>query len=285
MLALLSAICFGSGGIFIRYAYQAGVLPGMAVFLRFLIAALVLLVFLSFSGGWMPLSRRQTLTVFLMGLLGFSVMGTTVYVALSYIPVWLAALFTSFYPIVVNLGGWLFLKEQISGRQVLALAAVIGGCVLLFWQPFESVAWQGLALMILNVMAVSLYILLGQRFTRGIPPTMNTAWTTIGATLGTLIYALAAHEFSFSFALTGWLWAFCFAVISTVLSITLLWGSMSLIGSSRATIIGSFEPLFGVILAVLLLDERLSGWQMMGGLFILIGVFLVQWQPRFTPGR
>jgi hypothetical protein len=43
-IAALSAISYSTAIIFVRYAYQAGILPGTAIFLRFAIAAIVLMI-------------------------------------------------------------------------------------------------------------------------------------------------------------------------------------------------------------------------------------------------
>ncbi len=280
MIATLSAAFFGSSVVFAPYAYGAGVLPGTAIFLRFALAALVLSFALTLSRQWIILTRQQILAVFLLGFLSFSVLGITYYVALSMSPAWLIALFTAFYPVTVNLGAWLFLKERFGLPQLLALGLVVSGTILLFWQPLDDFAWGGVLLMIVNVFMVAVYILVGQHWTRGIPPAVSTTWIVTGAACGTLLYALAVDEFSFNFAPMGWLWATGFAVISTVLAISFLWWSIHLIGSSRASIIGSFEPLFGVVLAVLLLGERLSWLQGSGGILILTGMVLVQWQSQ-----
>jgi drug/metabolite transporter (DMT)-like permease len=45
-------------------------------------------------------------------------------------------------------------------------------------------------------------------------------------------------------------------------------------------IIGSFEPVVSILLAVSLLGERLFPVQIAGGALILLGMFLVQWAPE-----
>ena len=111
IIATLSAFSFGAGVVFVRFAYQAGVLPGTAVVLRFIIAAIILISFLVVSGGWVNLPKQQIVPIFLLGFFGFSIMGITFYVAISLIPAWLVALITALYPLLTNIGGWLFLKE------------------------------------------------------------------------------------------------------------------------------------------------------------------------------
>jgi drug/metabolite transporter (DMT)-like permease len=279
VVSVLSAISYSSMVVFLRYAYQAGILPGTAIFLRFALASTVLVLSLALSGHWVTLPRRRIAALLLLGFLAYTMLGTTWFVALSITPAWLVSLIVALYPLTVNIGSWLFLKEPVQRQQVTALAAVLLGAIILLWRPFEGANWVGIALMLVNTATNTTYILVGQRWTRGIPPTMSTAWMMIGATGGAFGYASLSHQLSVSFAPVGWVWATLFAVVSTVLAITTFWWGVSMIGAARAAIIGSFEPLSAILFSVLILGERLSPWQMVGGAFILTGVLLVQWRP------
>ncbi|MCG3210876.1 MAG: hypothetical protein FOGNACKC_04511 [Anaerolineae bacterium] len=281
IIKIISCLALGSAVIFIRFAYAAGVTPGMAIFLRFFIAGLMMAVFLTLTGRWAQVSLRQAAIIFGLGFVCYTLMGTTWFVALSFTPAWLVSLIGALHPLTINLGSWLFFRERIPPQQIVALAAVLGGSLLLFWQPFEGAAtWTGIILMIFNVMVVAVYILAGQRWMRGVPPMTSSTITIWGAALGTGLYALAVGETSLEFAPAGWFWIFCFAVVSTALGVITLWASIELLGASRASIIGSFEVLYSVLLAVLILGESMSPLQVAGGGFILVGMFLVQWQPR-----
>ncbi len=279
-IAALSAISFGSAVIFVRYAYQAGVLPGTVAFLRFTIAALVLGLFLGVRGSGVHLSFWQGARLFLLGVVGYTVLGVTWVTAFSLIPAWLVSLIVAMYPLVVNLASWLFLKERLYRQQVAALLCVLAGSSILFWRPFEGAAWAGVILMVVNVLASTAFILVGQRWMRGLSPVLCTTWLVAGGMVGTFFYSLSAHELSFAFAPTGWLWVTLFAVISTVLAATSMWWGVGLIGPSRVAIIGSFEPVVSILLAVLILGEHLLPWQIAGGGLILLGMFLVQWVPK-----
>ena len=282
-VSILSCASYAGMVVFLRYAYQAGILPGTAVFLRFAIASITLILALTLSRRWVNLPRRRVAPLMLLGLIAYTLLGTTWFVALSATPAWLVSLIVALYPLTVNVGSWLFLKEPIQRQQVAALAAALLGAVVLFWRPFVGANWLGVALMLVNVAVNTTYILVGQRWTQGIPPTVSTAWMMAGATVGAFFYALLSGQFSIAFAPAGWLWATLFAVISTALAITTFWWGVSLIGAARAAIIGSLEPLGAILLSVIVLGERLSPLQIVGGAFILAGVLLVQWQPKTAP--
>lgn len=280
-IAAFSAISFGSAVIFVRYAYQSGVLPGTVAFLRFSIAALVLGIFLGVRGQGGELSWWQSARLFLLGIGAYTLLAVTWVTAFSLIPAWLVSLIVATYPLLVNLASWLFLRERFYWQQVAALGCVLLGSGILFWRPFEGAVWGGVILMIVNVLASTAFILVGQRWIRGLSPIICSAWLITGGMVGTFFYGLFSHELSFAFAPSGWLWVTLFAVVSTVLAATAMWWGVGLIGPTRVAIIGSFEPVVSILLAVSLLGERLLPLQIAGGALILVGMFLVQW----TPGR
>ncbi|MBE7550514.1 MAG: DMT family transporter [Anaerolineales bacterium] len=279
-IAAFSAVSFGSAVIFVRYAYQSGVLPGTVAFLRFSIAALVLVVFLRAHGQRGQLSGWQSARLFLLGFVAYTILAVTWVTAFSLIPAWLVSLIVATYPLMVNLASWFFLRERFYRQQVVALSCVLVGSGILFWRPFEGAAWTGVTLMVVNVLVSTAFILVGQRWMRGLSPVICSAWLITGGMVGTFFYSLFSHELSFAFAPAGWLWVTLFAVISTVLAATSMWWGIGLIGPARVAIIGSFEPVVSILLAVSLLGERLLPLQIAGGALILLGIFLVQWTPE-----
>ena len=272
----LSAISYAAAVVFVRYAYRAGITPGTAIFLRFAIASAVLLLFLMLSGRWTRLPRSQATVLFLLGFLAYTTLGTTWFLALSTTPAWLVSLFVAFYPLLLSLSSWLFLGEALDRQKALALALVLSGGVALFWRPFEQTALTGILLMLLNIVVQTAYVLIGQRWTRGVPPAVSTAWMTIGAMGGTFLYALFAGQLSLHFAAIGWAWATLFGVISTALAIMFLWWGINLLGPTRAAIIGSLEPLFSVLLSVVVLGETMTALQVVGGVLVIAGALLVR---------
>jgi drug/metabolite transporter (DMT)-like permease len=274
--ASLTAVFYATGVLFVRYAYKAGISPGTAIFLRFAIASMALALFLTLTRRWVRLAGQRVAALFLLGFLAYTILGTTWFVALSTTPAWLVSLFSALYPLVVSLGSWLFLGEVFDRRLVLALALVLTGSFALFWRPFEGAALTGVWLMVVNIFVVSLYLLVGQHWVHGIPPVVSATWMALGAMVGTLLYALLANQLSFDFAPMGWVWAALFAVVSTALAIVFLWQGIGLLGPSRATIIGSLEPFFSILLSVVVLGEAMSALQVVGGAAVLAGALLAR---------
>jgi drug/metabolite transporter (DMT)-like permease len=64
-------------------------------------------------------------------------------------------------------------------------------------------------------------------------------------------------------------------LFSTVLAMLAFFAGLELVGSTRAAILSTTEPLMTAILSTVLLDQRLTTWQMAGGLAVLAGAVLV----------
>lgn len=280
LAGVLSAFAYSTAVLWVRYAYAAGLDPGTAIFLRFAIASAVLIMLLKSTRRWISLDAGEARRLFMLGLLTYTFMGIGWFTALSMIPAWLVSLFVALFPLPITVGSWLFLRERLGPRQVWALAAAVVGGAALVWRPLDGATWPGVLLMLLVVTMNALYVLVGQRWTRGTKASMTAVYTTLGAACGTFVYAVLSAQLGFDFDPVGWLWAGLLAVVSTAVSIVLLWESMARIGASRTAIIGVLEPLFSILLSVLILGERITLLQAAGGGLILVGVLLVQFPDR-----
>jgi len=72
------------------------------------------------------------------------------------------------------------------------------------------------------------------------------------------------------------LWiGFAFAVLGPLVLTNLLWfTAIDEVGPARASIFANLQPFFAAIIALLLLDERLTAVQVAGGLAIAAGIVL-----------
>jgi drug/metabolite transporter (DMT)-like permease len=276
LAGVLSAFFYATAVVFVHHAYRAGMSPLTTAFLRFATAFGSLFLFLKLSRRWVRLPGKQVRILFLSGLLLYAAMGITWFLALSMTPVWLVSLLIALFPIPVLLGSWLFLGAGIDRQQILALVIVLLGNVALFWRPFSGSALTGVALMALSVTLYATYVILGERWAQGCDPLMRTVWTTLGAMVGTGLYAAARQQLSLDFSPPGWLWAALLGIVCTVLAIAFLWQSVAAIGPGRTAILATLEPLFSVLLAIALLGERMSGLQWLGGIVILVGILSMQ---------
>jgi drug/metabolite transporter (DMT)-like permease len=79
---------------------------------------------------------------------------------------------------------------------------------------------------------------------------------------------------TFHFGHLMWV-CFAFAVIGPLFLTNILWfTAISKVGPSRASLFSNMQPLFGVVFALLLLNEHLTRWEVIGGAAILSAVLV-----------
>jgi drug/metabolite transporter (DMT)-like permease len=87
-----------------------------------------------------------------------------------------------------------------------------------------------------------------------------------------------------SFAFSALMWVcFAYAVIGPLFLTTILWfTAINEVGPSRASLFSNFQPVVGVVFAIVLLGESLTRWELVGGAIIL-GAVLVERSRQTTP--
>ena len=87
---------------------------------------------------------------------------------------------------------------------------------------------------------------------------------------------------TFQFGTLMWV-CLAFAVVGPLFLTNILWfTAISRVGPSRASLFSNMQPLFGVLFALLLLNEHLTRWELVGGAAIL-GAVLVERSRRPVP--
>jgi|SRR5579884_414403 len=78
------------------------------------------------------------------------------------------------------------------------------------------------------------------------------------------------------FHFNGLTWvAFGYAVVGPLFLTNILWfTAIDRVGPSRAALFGNLQPFFGLFFALILLGERLNGWEILGGVAIFAGIVL-----------
>jgi drug/metabolite transporter (DMT)-like permease len=154
-----------------------------------------------------------------------------------------------------------------------ALALVPAGLVALLLYLYPAIVTV-LAVLILRERISKLKIL-------ALLLALGGAAFTIGPTgdgnLAALVYGviIAIKGASFPGALSGWVWAGAFAVISTVLAIVTFLAGLERTGATHAATLSTIEPVVTVILATIVLDERITPLRMAGGLLIMLAVIIL----------
>ena len=102
-----------------------------------------------------------------------------------------------------------------------------------------------------------------------------------GASASFAVVGLAQGSIDLALSGEAWLWLILIALVSTVVAVSAFFAGMRRVGPSEASILSTFEPPVTVVLAFLVLGERLTISQLAGGALVLTAVVLLQL--RSTP--
>ncbi len=277
---------WASGVIVGRWAHD--VLPPVGFsFWRWVLAGIVLTPFV-----WprLALQREQVLESwrhFFLLALCLAGGSTLLLWSLQYTTATNASLISGTQPVLTPLLAWLILRERLTTRLMLGATLTLWGIVAMVarlnLEVLKGLAFNvGDILIFAAVICYGLYSIYVQRWMLNVHPLVTMYMTCLGA--ASILFPCYLAE---SATLGGIIWtargalAIAYmALIPTLLAVTLWNICIAAVGASRATTFINLIPVFGVLLAILFLGEKLHVYHLIGGTLVCIGITVVVWRPR-----
>jgi drug/metabolite transporter (DMT)-like permease len=283
-MVLISATAFGMNAIFGKLAYAASLGTTQLLALRFVLAAVgmwALALFLRQNPLRFP--GRRLVALLGLGAIVYTGQSLSYFLALRTLPASLCVLIVYIYPSLVVLAAWLFLRRAVSVWHVVGLAASFVGLVLLVGGAHIQLA-VGLVFAIAAPIIYTGYILISENVMSDVPAVGASAVIMSGAGAAFCVIAAFQRELAWPATPAGWAIVIGLALIPTMIAISLFLAGLPRIGAARASLISTWEPVVTVIVAVLLLGDRFSPLQVVGGVMVLAAVIVVQVVPARRTG-
>ena len=284
LLCLFSASAFGTLGIFGTLASDAGASVTSTLLVRFALASAVFAAALGVTGGWARvrrLPRPVVLTGLGLGAAGYSLQSGLYFLAIDRLDVSMVALLLYTYPVLVTAGAIALGRAEASLRTGAALAIASTGLVLvLLAAGTGSFDVVGAALALASAVTYTAYILVSDRIVGQVDPFALALLVLTGATASFTAAGLATGSLDLALSGEAWLWLLLIALVSTVFAVSAFFAGLRRVGPSEASILSTFEPPVTVALAFLVLGERLTPAQLLGGALVLAAVVLLQLPAR-----
>jgi drug/metabolite transporter (DMT)-like permease len=305
LLVLISACGFGSGALFAKPVYAAGLDWLTLLYWRFLIAAVVswawLLLLPANRRALRALSRRRVVVLLALGVVYVGNSGTY-FAGLETVSASLAALIVYIYPALVAVLAVRFGRRLEGRRPWFALGLALLGVTLAVGgiDPTQVPPISGLLLVIASPIIYAIWIVLSARLAgerrqprdpappealEGVQETdpAPAAAIMMTATLG--IYAalaVAGGRPVLPSQVPGGAWFGLLGVglVATALAVQAFYAGTKRIGAARAALVSTVEPIYTITLATLLLGESLTPLQLLGGAFVIGAVILAETAPR-----
>ncbi len=273
-LVAVSAVSFGTLGIFGKLASRHGISLPTLLGLRFGMAAVALWALALLRGDVRRLGTRASLGVVAMG--GLYVLQAAAYFSsLRTIPAAITSILLYVYPVMVTLLARLVVAEPLTRMRLLSLALACAGVVMVVGPaPSGHLDLGGVLLGLASAVVYSTYILTGGVLLRGVPALYASAViTTVGGASFLLFGAATSQLHGLDGA--GWGIVAGTAVVPTLIAATMFLGGLVRVGPTRASIVSTLEPATTVVLAALVLGEDLSALRLVGGAVVLVAAVLV----------
>ncbi|MHC1761213.1 MAG: DMT family transporter [Negativicutes bacterium] len=271
LLIFTSAFGFGLMPIFALYAYQSGVNVPTLLFLRFGIAALCLTAYVVARRIPRTVPRREMISLFFLGGVLYSLQSTFYFSAVQYIPASLTVLILYLYPVMVALLAVLLEKETLSWKSMAPALLSLIGIGIVLGAPIDRPDWFGVFLAFGAALIYSVYIILGRRVVARISPLVTTTFISAFTAISFLVYGGITQTLKFDLSAETWLLILGIVLFSTILAMATFFAGMDIIGSTRASILSTIEPVITIGFSMLLLDEKISWGQGSGALLVIAG--------------
>ncbi len=279
----LFAASFFWGGTFVAGRLLAGnVHPVSAAFFRFAIASTLLILAVWKVEGKLPkLNLRQALAVAALGLTGVFAYNLFFFNGLTLIEAGRAALIIALNPVAITLCSAFIYREALPLSRIVGIPlSVIGALVVITRGEPALILTGGIGrgeLLIFGcVLSWMLYSIIGKSAMRGLSPLAAVCWSSIAGTIMLLIPALqhgSLHE-ALGFPWPVWCSIGYLGLFGTVIGFFWYFQGIQSIGPSRAAVFINFVPVNGVLLATLLLGEKLDISLLSGGFLVVCGAYL-----------
>jgi drug/metabolite transporter (DMT)-like permease len=295
VLTIISAFAFGSGALFAKPVYGAGVGWQELMAWRFLIGAgaawLWLALYPPARAGLRAMDRRAVLVAIALGVLYTGNSGTY-YAGLETVSASLAALMVYTYPAIVAVIS-LQVGRPLEGRRAwLALVIALAGVGLAVGNIGDAAPPPLLGLVLIGVSPViySIWIVLSARLSgerrtdvgrdagAGANPTAAGAVMLSATAVTYWVMALILGRPVLPSQIPGeaWIGIAGVGLVATFVAVQAFYAGAHRIGAARASLVSTVEPIWTIVLASLLFGESLGPLQLVGGAMILVGVVIAQ---------
>ena len=270
----LSATAYGTVTVFARHAYDAGLTPLGVLAIRYLAAALLLLLLVASLRRPLLAPKAQRWAGLVAGLL-LALVSWGYLASVAYIPVSVAALVFFAYPMLVVAAARLLRLEEVGWRKAaggmvafagLALGLQVGSDVVL--DP------RGLAMAALAAVTYTALLLFTGRAGRGADWTTLVLQTNVVSALVFVPLAVGSGELALPGSPAGWT-GLLGLTAGYLLGIVFFFVGIARSGPIRAAALSNLEPIVSVAGAILFLGEGLTEVQAVGIALVFLGILLM----------
>jgi drug/metabolite transporter (DMT)-like permease len=194
--------------------------------------------------------------------------------SLNYTSVASSTVLVTLQPIFALAGTYLFFKENISLKAIVATIVAISGSVLIAWGDFKvsGDAFYGDVLALIACALVTGYFLFGQEVRKQLSLITYTMVVYSVSTIVLFVYVLVTGQSFGPYNSNEWVLFLLLAIVPNLLGHNLFNWAIKYVSTNIISISILFEPIGAAILAFFVFGEYLSLSQLIGGAVVIVGI-------------
>ena len=288
-LLITASMGFALGGVAAKVLREADMDAFRLTQIRSTGAGLILLAFAIIKGKDQLRARKEEIKdLLLFGIIGVAAVTSFYFFAIKYLFVSVALIIEFTASIWIALYLKFVKKKHISPIMWLGIACAFFGLVLVsqIWSG-STLHPLGVAVAFADAFALSYYFITAERLTQTRTSLSLMTW---GIGVAAIFWAIILPWWTFpfeyltdSYSLSGnlseynapgWALLLWIVIIGTVIPYLLTVTGIRELSAGTSSVIGMIEPIFAGVIAWIILNEALSGVQLIGCAIVLLGIYL-----------
>ena len=288
-LLITASMGFALGGVAAKVLREADMDAFRLTQIRSTGAGLILLAFAIIKGKDQLRARKEEIKdLLLFGIIGVAAVTSIYFFAIKYLFVSVALIIEFTASIWIALYLKFVKKKHISPIMWLGIACAFFGLVLVsqIWSG-STLHPLGVAVAFADAFALSYYFITAERLTQTRTSLSLMTW---GIGVAAIFWAIILPWWTFpfeyltdSYSLSGnlseynapgWALLLWIVIIGTVIPYLLTVTGIRELSAGTSSVIGMIEPIFAGVIAWIILNEALSGVQLIGCAVVLLGIYL-----------
>jgi drug/metabolite transporter (DMT)-like permease len=269
--ALAAGVFFGIIGPVTKTAYNLGAGVGLAIFLRYIVALLIVAPLIPYQKNLIT-TYRENFTNFLLITIASIMLTTGLLISVTYINVSLTIIIFCTYPIIVLSISIFITKEKIKNLIKFLFITTFFGLFLALSPSSESLKIQGIVFALIASLGASIMIVTNQTMSKkNISPIQINIFINFFNTIFFFIILSIFFKIDIDVSLNAFL-ILLIPSCSYAIALFLQLLAIPRIGQTNTALFLYLEPITGIFGAVLILNEQLSTIQLLGTVIVLVSL-------------
>lgn len=267
---IVTGVTYGLNPLFAVPLMKQGVQVDTILFFRYFLAVIILGIWLMFRRENFRINLHQFRQLVILGLF-FSMSSFSLFEAYSYIPSGIATTIVFLYPVLVALI-MVFLKVYPTWQVWISIAVTFLGVLFLSkGDGAQTIHWKGLVLSFASALSYAIFIVIVNR-SKSVHQISNTMLTFYALLTGVIVFSIHAAAsrtplLSGIHGLGSWANLAGLAILPTIVSTATLAMATRIIGATKASVLGVFEPVTAILVGAIAFGESIT-------LNVVTGIFM-----------